>query len=53
VPGAPLGPLALVVRAAPHPRFARRGSDLVHRVRLPLYTALAGGAVAVRTLDGR
>jgi DnaJ-class molecular chaperone len=52
-PGAAPGPLALVLKAAPHGCFSRRGSDLVHLVKLPLYSALAGGAVAVRTLDGR
>ncbi|GBF89666.1 hypothetical protein Rsub_02836 [Raphidocelis subcapitata] len=52
-PGAPQGPLELVLRAAPHPRFRRAGCDLVHTVRLPLYNALAGGSVAVETLDGR
>lgn len=45
--------MAYVLCSSPHPRFTRRGSDLVHRVKLPLYQALVGGAVAVETLDGR
>lgn len=46
-------PLAMVLTAASHVRFSRQGADLVHRVKLPLFNALAGGAVPVRTLDGR
>ncbi|KAI8474951.1 MAG: radial spoke protein 16 [Monoraphidium minutum] len=52
-PGLPPGPLSLVLRAAPHARFERRGADLVMRVRLPLLNALAGGAVPIKALDGR
>jgi hypothetical protein len=52
-PGRPRGALALVLRAAPHPRFEREGADLAARVKLPLHAALAGGAVPVRALDGR
>lgn len=52
-PGQPPGTLALVLRAAPHARFSRRGADLVAPVKLPLYNALAGGAVPIKTLDGR
>jgi len=52
-PGQPTGPLALVLRTAPHPRFTSRGSDLVHHVKLPLYNALVGGTVPVQMLDGR
>ena len=52
-PGLPAGPLALVLKAASHPRFQRAGCDLTARVRLPLSNALVGGAVPVKTLDGR
>lgn len=52
-PGQPPGPLALVLKASRHERFERSGCDLVARVKLPLFNALAGGAVPVKTLDGR
>lgn len=47
------GPVVFVLKSIPHPRFTRRGSDLVHKVVLPLYQALIGAAVEVKTLDSR
>ncbi len=47
------GPVAFVLKGAPHPRFSRRGADLLHNVKLPLWQALVGGAVPVLTLDNR
>lgn len=53
-PGVPPGPLVLVLASSPHPVFSRRGpSDLRAKVKLPLLTALVGGAVRLDTLDGR
>jgi len=47
------GPVIFVLKSLPHPRFVRRGADLVHKVTLPLYQALCGTAVEVPTLDNR
>jgi DnaJ-class molecular chaperone len=52
--GAQPGPLVLVLAAAPHAVYRRRGaSDLAAAVRLPLVNALTGGCVRLDTLDGR
>lgn len=47
------GPVIFVLKPLPHPRFQRRGPDLVHKITLPLYQALIGTAVEVPTLDSR
>jgi DnaJ-class molecular chaperone len=53
IPGQPAGSIAYVLKAAQHERFSRNGADLVHRVKLPLSRALAGGSITVQTLDDR
>ncbi|PNH06071.1 DnaJ subfamily B member 4 [Tetrabaena socialis] len=52
-PDRPPDDLAFIIRQQPHPTFTRDGNDLTTTVRLPLLTALSGGAVSVPTLDGR
>ncbi|GIL70116.1 hypothetical protein Vretimale_3382 [Volvox reticuliferus] len=47
------GPVIFVLKPKPHARFVRRGSDLVHKVTMPLHHALIGTSVEVRTLDDR
>jgi DnaJ-class molecular chaperone len=47
------GDVIVTVTSGPHPQYKRDGSDLVHRVKLPLAQALTGGVVNVATLDGR
>eukprot|EP00798_Chlamydomonas_sp_ICE-L_P016770 gene16770-23045_t len=47
------GPVVFVLKPAPHLRFARRGADLVLKVTLPLYQALCGTSIEVKTLDQR
>nr|AAV87177.1 radial spoke protein 16 [Chlamydomonas reinhardtii] len=47
------GPVVFVLKPKPHPRFVRRGSDLVHKVTLPLHHALIGTTLDIRTLDDR
>ena len=51
--GAPAGDLYLRVRLAPHPEFERRGQDLYTKVSIPVTTAVLGGEVEVRTIEGR
>ncbi len=46
------GDLYVTVRVAPDPRFRREGADLHADVTVDLYTAVLGGDVRVRTLDG-
>ena len=47
------GPVVFVLKPQPHSVFHRRGPDLVHKVKLPLYQALAGASIEVKTLDSR
>ena len=37
----------------PHPRFERRGYDLVHELHLPVTQAALGAQLDFETLDGR
>lgn len=46
------GDLFLTIRVAPHPRFERRGDDLVTEVPVPHTRAALGGEVSVPTLRG-
>ncbi|KAI8474803.1 MAG: hypothetical protein J3K34DRAFT_453428 [Monoraphidium minutum] len=52
-PGRPPADLQFVVDEAPHARFKREGNDLHATVRVPLVSALCGGAAALESLDGR
>jgi DnaJ-class molecular chaperone len=49
---APKGDLRLEVTVLPHPRFERKGDNLLLTMLVPLYTALLGGEVRVPTLRG-
>ncbi|GLI67166.1 hypothetical protein VaNZ11_011379 [Volvox africanus] len=44
--------LVLVLQEAPNVRYVRRGDDLVTKAIVPLSTALGGGTVHLRRLDG-
>ncbi|MBE7518963.1 MAG: J domain-containing protein [Thermoflexaceae bacterium] len=47
------GDLYLVVTVQPHPRFERRGDDLMVDIPVPVVDAVLGGEVEVPTIDGR
>ena len=47
------GDLYVVVKVRRHPRFERRGDDLVTEVEVPLTDAVLGGEVQVQTLAGK
>lgn len=51
--GGPRGDLYVVVRVRPHPRFERKGDDLITEVPVPLDDAVLGGEVEVETLSGK
>jgi DnaJ-class molecular chaperone len=51
--GAPSGDLYLRVRLTPHLEFERKGRDLYLKVPVPVTTAVLGGEVEVRTIEGR
>ena len=51
--GGPRGDLYVVVRVRPHPRFERRGDDLVEEVGVPLEDAVLGGEAQVQTIAGK
>lgn len=50
--GAPDGDLYITFQIAPDPDFKREGDDLFTNVDIDLYTAVLGGTVNVRTIDG-
>lgn len=50
--GAPDGDLYITFKIAPDPEFKREGDDLFTYVDIDLYTAVLGGTVNVRTIDG-
>ena len=50
--GAPDGDLYITFKIAPDPEFKREGDDLFTDVDIDLYTAVLGGTVNVRTIDG-
>lgn len=47
------GPVVFVLRSEKHPRFSRRGADLLHTATIPLNEALTGTSLPVLMLDGR
>lgn len=52
-PGRSPDDIVFVIKEQRHPRFERRGNDLVTTVQLPLATALTGGQVQIDGIDGR
>lgn len=50
--GAPDGDLYITFQVAPDPDFKREGDDLFTDVDIDLYTAVLGGTVNVKTIDG-
>jgi molecular chaperone DnaJ len=51
--GGKAGTLLVTVRVARHPRFARRGDDLLADLPVPFADLCLGGRVRAETLDGR
>ncbi len=47
------GAMILVVTVRPHPRFERKGDDLIEDVDVPVTTAVLGGEVEVPTVTSR
>jgi len=50
--GGPAGDLYVKVRVAPHERFTRQGSDLVHELAVTAVQAALGHHLSYETLDG-
>lgn len=50
--GGPTGDLYVSVRVRPHPVFERHGTDLYHRLHLPVTQAALGVELDYETLDG-
>lgn len=50
--GAPDGDLYITFKITPDPDFKREGDDLFTDVDIDLYTAVLGGTVNVKTIDG-
>ena len=51
-PGARPGDLYVEVRLAADERFARQGTELVTRLKVPVTTAMLGGEMTVPTIEG-
>ncbi len=50
--GAPAGDLYLIVRLAAHPDYHLEGADLVHELEIPVWQAVLGGEIPLRTMEG-
>jgi len=46
------GDLFVHISVEPHPKFGRKGEDILYTSIIPLTTALLGGVVKIPTLDG-
>ena len=51
--GGPRGDLYVVVKVRPHPRFTRKGDDLVTEIEVPVEDAVLGGEAEVETVAGK
>jgi DnaJ-class molecular chaperone len=51
--GGPRGDVYVVVKVASHPRFERKGDDLIEEVAVPVEDAVLGGEVEVQTIAGK
>jgi DnaJ family protein A protein 2 len=52
-PGIQAGDVVFEIEQKPHPRFTRRGDDLIYNAKIELITALAGGTIFIEHLDER
>ena len=50
--GGPNGDLFITFNIKEDPHFKRKGDDLTSEVEIDLYTAVLGGEVLIKTLDG-
>ena len=53
IPGAPRGDIHMTVNILPHPIFQRHGNDLITETNIPIWTAILGGNITVKTIDGK
>lgn len=53
MPGVLPGDVVFEIEQKPHPRFERRGNDLIYKAQIDLVVALAGGAFGIEHLDER
>jgi DnaJ family protein A protein 2 len=53
MPGVQPGDVQFEIEQKPHPRFQRKGDDLIYHAEIDLLTALAGGAIYIEHLDDR
>lgn len=53
VPGMPRGDIHLTVAIARHSQFHREGPDLIQEIEIPVWTAILGGKVGIKTIDNK
>jgi DnaJ-class molecular chaperone len=51
--GGPRGDLHVAVKVRPHPRFERKGDDLISEVPVPVEDAVLGGEAQIETIEGK
>ena len=51
--GGSKGDLYLIVKMLPHKQFERKGDDLYIEIPVPLVTAMLGGEIELKTMDGK
>jgi len=52
-PGIPRGDIHLTINIAEHPLFHRQGDDLVQEMNMPVWSAILGEKVLIKTIDGK
>lgn len=53
IPGAPRGDIHMTINVLPHPLFQRHGDDLIAEAHVPIWTAILGGTILVKTIEGK
>lgn len=53
ISGIPRGDIHLTINVLPHAVFQRHGDDLVMEKELPVWDAILGGEISIRTIDGK
>jgi DnaJ-class molecular chaperone len=53
IPNLPRGDIHLTISIHPHQLFNRQGDDLVQELTIPVWAAMLGDSIKIRTIDNR
>jgi DnaJ-class molecular chaperone len=53
IPNLPRGDIHLTITIQPHQLFNRQGDDLIQELTIPVWTAILGDSIKIRTIDNR